>query len=311
MIKYLATCLVVTASVFAAGPGGPVPGYILDSRSAAIRPVYGIPGALQLGSPLNLPFGVISAAFGPAGDYVLAVNDQQPAHAFLIQSLAGVPTLSDLGVVADNTRILAVNASGSAALLYAGDGTAVQFVTGLPQSAAVSGPVATASLAGPITAAALDAAGACATVGTGSLETLCADGTSQQILSATGMNISAIVLANKEQDIIFADQAAKQIVLVRSSNATVLASASDGIAVPVGLQAVSSTQVLAADSGASAVFAIDPTGAQSLSVINLATAPTQLRPLADRSIVLLTNASAMPFTVMDLQSMQTFFIPTN
>ena len=32
----------------AAGPGGPVPGWTLDSRNATIRAVTGIPGAMRL-----------------------------------------------------------------------------------------------------------------------------------------------------------------------------------------------------------------------------------------------------------------------
>jgi hypothetical protein len=314
MIKYLSTSLLLAVCVSAAGPGGTVPGYILDSRQAAIRAIYGIPGALQLGAPLDLPFRVTSAAFGPAGDYALAISGQQPAHAFLIQSLGSVPSVTDLGAVADGTRVLAVNASGSAALLYAGDGSAIQFVTGLPQAPAVSGIVSTAALAGAITAAALDTAGACAMLGTGALETLCADGTSQRILAA-GMTISDVTLTNQGQDVVLADRAAQQIVLVsqyaQSANVSVLAGPADGIDTPVGVQAVSATQILVADSGASAVFVIDPTAAGHITTVNVNVAPTQLRPLADRSILLLNDVSAMPFTIMDLQSMQTFFIPTN
>jgi hypothetical protein len=313
MIQYISISLLFAACMGAAGPGGTVPGYILDSRSASIRAVYGIPGALQLSAPLDLPFAVASAMFGPAGDYAVAIGGQQPAHAFLIQSLSSVPTVTDLGAVADNTRVLAVNAPGSAALLYSGDGTAIQFVTGLPLAPVVSGAVSTSALAGPITAAALDA-GSCAIVGTGALETLCADGTSQRIVPL-GMNVSDLVLANRGQDIVLADRTAQQIVLVsqyaQSANITVLAGPADGIATPVGLQAVSATQILAADSGASAVFVIDPTGALPIASIDLNVAPTQLRSLADRSILLLNDASALPFTIMDLQTMRTFFIPTN
>lgn len=313
MIKHICISLLFAASMAAAGPGGIVPGYILDSRSSAIRAVYGIPGALQLGAPLDLQFGVVSAAFGPSGDYALAIGVQQPPHAFLIQSLSGTPNVTDLGVVADGTRALAVNASGSAAVLYAGDNSAIRFVTGLPQLPVLSPSVSTSALAGPIAAAALDAAGGCAILGTGALETLCADGTSQRILPA-GLNVSDLMLANKEQDLIFADPTAHQIVLVtqyaQAAIVSVLAGSADGIDTPLGLQSFSSTRILAADSGAAKVFIIDPTGVAPLTSLDTNIAPTQLRSLADHSILLLNDASAMPFTVLDVQSMKTFFIPT-
>ena len=305
-----------TACALAGGPGGPVPGYVLDGRTASIRAIYGIPGAMQLGPPLALPFGAASAGFGPAGDYVLAISDQQPAHAVLVQSLtAAQPALTDLGPVADGTRVQALNASGSAAFLYAGDGTAVQFLTGLPQAPSLSAPVSTGSLLGPITAAVLDDAGACAIAGTGSVAMLCSDGTMQTLLAQTNWNISALVLTNNGRDLIVADRAGKQIVLVnqyrQSANTVVLASSNDGIDTPVGLQTNPAGQVLAADRGASALFIIDSSGRQPIQAVPLGVAPSRLQPLSDSSILLLNDPSALPFTIMDVASLQTFFIPAN
>ena len=311
----VAFCLSAACAV-AAGPGGPVPGYVLDSRTATVRAVYGIPGALQLSAPVTLPFGVASAGFGPAGDYAVAITDGQPAHAFVIQALASAtPALIDLGAVPDGTRVLAVNNSGTGALLYAGDGSVVQFVTGLPQSPALSGGIATTALAGAITAALLDDAAGCAIVGTGALETLCADGSTQRLLPQTNWNISALTFANQGADVVFADQAGKQIVLVgqykQAANTSVLGTATGGIDTPVGLQTMANGQIMAADSTASALFVIDPTGQNAMQNLPLTVAPSQLSFLSDRSILLLNSPSSVPFTVLDLTSMRSFFIPAN
>ena len=304
--------LLFASVAFAAGPGGPVPGYILDSRSASIRPVLGLPGAMQLGPALGLSFNVTSAGFSPAGDYALAVNDQQ--HLYLVQQLATGPVTTDLGAVANNSRVLALNAGGTAAVIYSPDASELRFVTGLPQSASLSGPLSTASLAGPISAAALDDAGFCAIAGTGAIETVCADGSSQRILQP-GLNVAAIAIVNKGQDLIVADQAGQQVLQVsqyaQSPASSVLASATDGINAPTGIRAVSANEILVADSGASALFCIDPTGQQSKQTIPLNIAPTQLRPLADPSILLLNDAASVPFTILDVSQMQTFFIPAN
>ncbi len=298
-----------------AGPGGPVPGYVLDTRTASLRAVYGIPGAMQLSPPVNLPFGVISAGFGPAADYVVAVNDQQPPHAFVIQSLsAAAPALTDLGVVSDRSQVLTVNATGSAALLYSGDGSSIQFLTGLPSAPVLSGIVSTAALAGGITAAALDAPGACAILGTGAIETLCSDSTTRQIAPAANLNISALALVNKGLDLVYADRTAKQIVSVsgyaQAGNSTILAAAADGVDTPIALLSSAGGAILVADSSASspALIAIDATGVHT-TPLNFP--PTQLRALSDPSLLLLTDPSAVLFTVLDAASMQTYFIPAN
>lgn len=309
-LLFVAAC----ASAFAAGLGGPSPGYVLDSRTAAIRPVLGIPGAMQLGAAVSTGFNATSAEFSPTGDFGIAIDDQQPAHLRLVTQLSSTPGTSDLGALANDAKILAMNSKGAAAVVYSAATSQVWFVTGLPQQPAVSAPVSTANLAGAITAAALDDAGACAIAGTGALETLCSDGSSQRIVPS-GLTVASVALAPNGQDAIFADQAAKQVVLVaqyaQSPAMSVLASTNDGLSGPAAVRAISATQILAADNAASALFSIDPTGAQPVQTIQLNIAPTQLRPLNDRSILLLNDASSLPFTIMDLSQMQTFFIPAN
>ncbi len=314
MMKRLALALIAASLPLAGNPGATVSGYILDSRTAVIRPVYGIPGAMRLGSALDLPFGVMSAVFGPAGDYALVTTDEQPPHAWLVQNPATAPNPVDLGAVTAKTRAVAVNAPGTAALLASPDTGTIQFASGLPQAPALSAAVSTGTLAGPVSAAALDDAGLCAVLGTGALETLCADGTSTRILPV-GMTISALVVANKGQDLFFTDSAAQQAVMVRnygqSQTPQVLAQASDGLLSPLAIQFINASQVLVADAGASTVFAIDPGGNQAMQTVALDAVPSQLLPLTDRTILLLNDVSALPFTIMDVQSMQTFFIPAN
>jgi hypothetical protein len=306
--------VLVASCAFAAGPGGPVPGYILDSRTSVIRPVLGIPGAMQLGAPLSPGFNVTSAEFGPAGDFALAMDDRTPAHLYLVQQLSSTPAASDLGALANDARVLAINSSGSAGMVYSASTSQIWFATGLPQQPVLSAPISTANLAGPITAAALDDAGACAIAGTGALETICSDGTSRRILE-TGLNVASIALSLNGQDAIVADQAATQVLFIpnyaQSSASTVIAAASDGLNTPAAVRAISATRILVADNAASKLFSIDTSGAQTVQSIDLNIAPTQLRPLADRGILLLNDAATLPFTIMDLSQMQTFFIPAN
>jgi hypothetical protein len=196
----------------------------------------------------------------------------------------------------------------------------IQFVTAIASAPALSAAVPTAALLGPVTAGIVDDAGQCAILGTsdgngtGALETLCADGSSQRMLSQANLAVAALALSNKGQDVILADKGGQQVLRVASYSTSAavstLAAASDGLSAPVGIQ-VTGQQVLVADSGASSLFLIDLTGQQAIASTPLNTAPVRLKPLADSTIALLNDPSSAPFTIFDSQAMQSYFIPTN
>jgi hypothetical protein len=307
----------LTAAIVCAGPlAGPVPGYILDTRSGSLRPILGIPGAMQLGTGISLPFQITSADFDPSGTLAVVVSTETPNHLYVIQNLSN-PAITDMGAIADNSSVLAVSSTGQAAVLSAPG--QLQFLTGINNSAVLSSAVPTQTLLGPISAGVLDDAGQCALLGTsadtaGALETLCADGTSRRILTQPGMHISAIALANQGQDAVLADSAGQQILRVanyaQSTAVSTLAASQDGINTPVGLQ-VKGQQAIVADSAASSIFLIDLSGQTPIQAVALSGTPTKLKFLADRSVAVLGDPTLAPFTIFDLQAMQSFFIPTN
>jgi hypothetical protein len=307
--------LLMTVSLFAAGPVGPVAGWVLDSRSSTIRAVTGLPGALRLADAVTLPFGLTSAEFSPSADRALVLTADTPAHVVVLKSLhEAAPVIADLGEVAAGTRILGVNAKGTAALLYAPTQNELRFLSGLDRDPVLSSPVSTASLAGGITAGILDDAGQCAVLGTGVIETLCADGSTSRVLSDTTFLVTALAFANSGRDLVIADAAGKQIVRINSyaqvPAVTVLASASNGLARPIALAVLSSGQILVADADSQTILAIDPsTGAVLTTQLDIV--PTQLRPLADRSLLLLNDLSALPFTLLATEAMRTYFVPAN
>jgi hypothetical protein len=307
----------LTAGMICAGPlGGPVPGYILDARSGTLRPILGIPGAMQLGTGLSLPFQITSADFDPGGNLAVVVSNEIPSHLYVIQNLSN-PSITDLGAIADQSSVLALSSTGQAAVISAPG--QLQFLTGIKTSPVLSSAVLAQALLGPISAGVLDDAGQCALVGTsadtvGAVETLCSDGTSQRIVSQVGMHVSAIALANQGQDAILADSAGQQILRVanyaQSTAVSTLAASRDGINTPVGLQ-VAGQRAIVADSAASSIFVVDLSGQTQIQAISLGAAPARLKFLADRSVAMLSDPTGAPFTIFDLQAMQSFFIPTN
>jgi hypothetical protein len=306
-----------TAGISCAGPlGGPVSGFVLDGRSGSLRPVLGIPGAMQLGAEISLPFQITSADFDPSGSFAVVISNETPSHLYLIQNLNN-PVITDMGAIADNSSVLAVNGTGQAAVL--GAPGQLQFLTGIKTSPVLTNAIPAQALLGPISAAVLDDAGQCAVVGTsgdtaGALETLCADGTSNRILTQPGLHISSMALANHGQDAILADSAGQQILRVagydQAAVTTTLAAAQDGINTPVGLQ-VNGQRAIVADSAATSIFVIDLSGQTSIQTVALGGAPARLKFLTDRTVALLTDPTLAPFTIFDLQAMQSFFIPTN
>jgi len=303
-----------------AGPSGPVAGFILDSRTATIRPMTGVPGALRLAEAVALPFGVSAAEFTASGDAAVTVTAvaltmDQPAHLAVIGSLpSSAPLIVDLGEVAEDTRILAVNAKGTAAVVYSASQQQLRFVSGVNKNPVLSTPVSTAALAGTVTVGVLDESGSCAVLGTGSVETLCSDGASRRVLSETTFKVTALGFGNSGRDLWVVDAAARQVLRVgnyaQQSAPVVFASETDGLVRPIALAVTVDGQVLVADSDAAAVFAIDPL-APSVKAIRLDIAPSQLRPLTDRSLLLINDLSALPFTLFSTEAMRTYFVPAN
>jgi hypothetical protein len=316
-MKIVLLMLALAVSCLAGPLGGPQPGFILDGRTGSLRPLLGMPGAMQLGAPVSLAFGVTSAGFDPNGNFAVVVSNEKPSHLYLVQGLTNSPVTTDFGAIADNSTVLAIDGGGQNAVVSAPG--QLQFLTGLQGTPVLANALPTQALLGPITTGILDAAGQCALVGTsaggtGAFESFCPDGTSQRFLLQQGMQIAGIALANQGQDAILGDSGGQQVLRVagyaQTAAVTAVATANDGINTPAGVQ-VSGQLAIVADAGATAIFAIDLSGQTAIQTIALNTAPAKLAAVQDRSLLLLNDPTATPFTIFDLHAMQSFFIPAN
>lgn len=311
----LSLAIVFASQLFAAGPTGPTAGFILDSRTSTIRSMTGVPGALRLADPVALPFSISAAEFSSGGDLAVVLTTDQPQHLAVVSLLgSSAPAIADLGELSDGTRILALNAKGTAAIIYSALLQQLRFVSALNGNPVLSSPISTAALAGSVSAGVLDEAGSCAVLGTGSVETLCSDGASRRVLPEAAFNVTAMVFLNGNRDLWVADAAGKQVLRVsnyaQQAVPTVFASEADGVQRPVALAISPNGQVLVADSGAAAIFVID-SAAPPVKTISLDVIPSQLRPLTDRSLLLLNDLSALPFTLFATEAMRTYFVPAN
>jgi WD40 repeat protein len=116
---------------------GPVSGYVFDSSAQGLRPILGVPGASLFGAPVDFGFAISSAYAAPRQDAAFVVAGDGSLHVFsLNRTTATEQSVSNL--VKSPQRVL-FSPSGTCAAIYAGG--SVQVVTGLPNSATVSGGV--------------------------------------------------------------------------------------------------------------------------------------------------------------------------
>ncbi len=112
-------------------PEAPVLGYLVDQTAQRIRGVWGVPGAAQVGAPVELGVAIVGGAASPKADYVLALaGDLREPMLWLpgsasLRAVAGVPAGAD--------QIYLSPEGSAAAFLYRGENR-VLVISGLPNA---------------------------------------------------------------------------------------------------------------------------------------------------------------------------------
>jgi hypothetical protein len=302
------------------GLRGPVMGYVLDRAAHAIRPVNGIPGSSVLGHPLALPFQVDAAAFSPVGDYGIAVSAADDRTAHVLRNLGGTPNVDPVeGAIIGADRVV-LNVDANAAALLASDARRLQLVRGLPDSPTVAPALDLSSIPGTITAIALDRSGTNVLIATdqGALYLSSAD-MYPRLIANFGLP-TALALLNDDQDVVVADAAVNQLILLRRFAATpesfLLASERDGVSAPAALQISSDSRKLYVANGASRTLDIWSLEQQSIEAsLPLDVAPTRLTALQRASTFLLNDTGEHPLLLLNLPADDAqpaiYFVPAN
>jgi hypothetical protein len=290
------------------GIGGPVSGYVVDGRFRAIRPINGIPGAAQLGAPLDLPFAIDLYAIATQQDYAIVTAAKRGGAPILVRGLrSGAPQQQPVAnaIAASGIRLAD---SGSAGAFYSD--TQLQFVSGLPDAPAVSDPV-DVSAAGGVSGAAIDAAGH-------SVLLLGRDGSIYQAVRGADLKwvarvpgASSAAFLPSGDDAVVASADTGDVVLLSglSGSLTVrtVAGAANGITSARSVRAISATQIALVD-GQGRLGAIDvETG--STEWIGLAGAADRIETL-DRGLLVLNQAGPQPLLLLDIsQGRAPYFVP--
>jgi hypothetical protein len=280
-------------------------GYVLDRTSQAIRPVNGIPGSSLLGQPLDLPVQVVAAAFSPSSDFAIAVfaTDDRAAH--LLRNLGGTLAVEPIEGAIIGADCVLFNVNASAAALIASDARQLQLLRGLPDSLTVTPALDLSSIPGAITALAIDRTGTNVLIATdqGALYLSSAD-TYPRLIANFG-SPTALALLNGDQDVVVADAAVNQLMLLRhyagTPEAFVLATERDGVSGPAGLLISSDSRKLYIANGSSRTLDIWNFEQQSIEAsLPLDVQPTQLTAFQRASTFLLNDTGEHPLLLLNL-----------
>jgi len=285
LAKLLAAATLFAALTQAQSLTGIQSGFVYDATAKAIRPVNGLPGASTLGDPLDfgssLPFDQVEFSTTHKRAYASVANQFYKLN--LITNIAE-PVETSL----TNARLIAPG------LLWSPDTRQVQFTESATQTFVASD--------GALTAAILKSGCAILAFDAGTVESICGNTQTQLFNDATAKIIS---LASTTASVYALDANSNQV-LELSQTPTPIAA---GFQQPVGLAAVSETQLAVADAGTQTLNFISLNATPAAPAISLLFAPTSLRHM-DSNILQLGDAGAKPFEVIDLnQQNRNFFIP--
>jgi hypothetical protein len=299
---------------------GPSLGVIYDASAQALRPVWGIPGASTAGKRIDTGFTITAAAISPAQDYALALSADGSLK-LVIFAPDGV-SIQDVKPAAAPDRMV-LSPAGSAAVLYYKSASAVQVVSGLPNSMQV-GPqidISTLPQAPDVLAISDDAAVVLAGVvenakgetPRGEVFVLPLDGSAPRSIGPV-QHASAMAFFKKSHDVVIADDVASAVIMVSDAGG---ASAPAWMFTDPGLSAPDSVQVapdgksiLTGSSQNQVLAMMDASGANPVFVPCVCT-PTEVRPLSVAAIYQVTEASSGLLWILDSNPLnpRVLFVP--
>ncbi|QNI32850.1 hypothetical protein H7849_02285 [Alloacidobacterium dinghuense] len=279
---------------------GAILGYVWDQTATGLRPIFGVPGAAQFGSPI---YG--GAAYNNAvacADKKFALLTNSGGQAAVAPLPSGMPVQ-----VADHLSAkeqIAISPTCSAALLYAPGSSNATLVLGLPaipkaQSLDLSQAGAITSAVVSDTGLVLAASGQ--TAGATSVTAISTDGSATQI--TTVASFGGMSFLPSTQNALIADGGRSTIWMASNLPANSLnrvASTADGVTQPVAVASSSDGRWIVVANQSGTILRLDLTrqSAPAQAVCKSCTAP-KLIPLGGNSTFLLSDLTSGPIWTFD------------
>ena len=291
---------------------GPVLGHVLDPETGSLHRVDGIPGASGIGVPLSLDFLIAQATVAPSQEFAI-VRDEE-GRFFVLDLSASPPVAIELeGALAEADGALISPGSRRAALYSAAAGK-LQMLNDLSGAPSVGETLELEKGVGEWTAFAISDLGvvlvASAQADSGSLFTLSLESGSSRVGAVH--RAGGLSFFSDSNDAVIADTAANEVILIRDVVArrqtSVIASASDEIANPFGVQVTSDGRYVAV-AMPGGVASVPVFGGAPVSA-SCACAPTSLVPLAGGNVFQLTADVHSPLQIVEVgAASRILFIP--
>jgi hypothetical protein len=277
-------------------------GFVMD-KEAAIRPIFGVPGAATLGPSLFSTTGFNHVVLSAERGYALALTDAG-RHAVLVRDLKGSPWAAVIEVAPGADR-LAVSPSGNSAALYYRDARRVEVITGLPDSPTVSWGLDAPDLSAGLAAMAVSDGGSAvlaATAGEPAPVFLLTRDAGSRFLQAVEGSPSLAFLKGGT-DAVIGDGVFGQVFMVRNSErepqTALIGDRAQGVSHPVAIAASpDKLRVYVANAEPAGVISLSLAGEEPLS-LSCACSPTTLEPLAGGAVLRLSEAGEGPIWFLD------------
>lgn len=291
-------------------------GYVVDEATRVLRPIVGLPGSAYLGRAIPLPFPAASAIAAAGGGSLIVTSAGGEPDAWLVRRLdEAEPELIRL---APADRMFGAIRANTALLHSAREGT-VRLVVALDKTPVIGPEVREASLGGKPVAATIDEESGCAWVAVRAEETavvsLCPDRPGEaRVQRQLGPIDVAAMTYWKRNGLLFAERKESRVSLLRAPVSTgpltIVASAADGLADPVGAQPVPGGRIAIAQGEPARLMLADPARKDPPVFSDLPVAAELLDYLLADRILSVNRVNASPLVVLDAeQEFASYFIP--
>jgi hypothetical protein len=270
--------------------GGAQLGLVWSPTDSTLRPLYGVPGASQLGAPIFPSGSYATAAFSAQTQTALLVDPKGNLQWMALPSLS--PQTLAQGIPAGAS--IAFSPKGAYAVVYGPNAASVLTVSGLPQLPTAN----SVSTGAPVIAAAISDAGTLLLATSAGNNTVAINSTTSggsRTAVATLNGYGGMTFLPGSEDILFADSAANTLSRYHGGSATVLATHATGLSQPFAVAAsLDDRWAVAANRADASLLRVDLTGVVPPVQSTCACSPTQLSALSGNAVFELAAPATAP-----------------
>lgn len=254
---------------------GPQLGLVWNPGDATLRPLNGVAGSAQVGTPLFPAGSYATAAYSAPNQTALLVDKSGNLQVLALPS--SQPSAIAQGVASAAT--IAFSPHGSYAAVYAPGATSLLLISGLPQQPIV----ATVNAGGALRGAGVSDAGTLAMATTASAAsisvTTIASGGARSVLASLG-GFGGLAFLPGSEDLLLSDAVANTLLRIHSGSATTVATHADGLNQPLAV-AVSQDDhwAVTANRADGTLVRVDLTGTSPSARSTCVCSPSEVLPL--------------------------------